>query len=120
MSIDLHLHTTHSDGRWTPRQVVEEAHARGLTAIAITDHDVLTALPEAAEAAADLGIELLPGIELTADWVGRTCHILGYGIDSADPALNAALTSGQQRMADYVAGLLEAIRAAGHELTGED
>lgn len=118
--VDLHLHTTHSDGRWSPRKVVEEAAARGLAAIAIADHDVLTALPEAEQAARELGVELIPAVELTADWDGKTCHILGYGIDPADAPLNEALASGERRMAEHVAGLLAAIRAAGHELTEAD
>jgi 3',5'-nucleoside bisphosphate phosphatase len=118
--VDLHLHTTHSDGRWTPREVVQQAVARGLAAIAITDHDVLTGLPEAHQAAAELGIELIDGVELTADWDGRTCHILGYGIDPAEPHLNDALAAGQASMAAHVDELLAAIRASGHELTAEE
>src|SRR5215208_2736860 len=88
--VDLHLHSTHSDGRWRPRQVVEEAAARHLVAIAVTDHDVLDAIPEAAAAARERDIEFLTGVELTADWDGRTVHILGYGIDPLDGPLRAA------------------------------
>lgn len=118
--VDLHLHTTHSDGRWSPRQVVEQAVERGLAAIAITDHDVLGGLAEARTAADRLGIELVEGIELTADWDGRAAHILGYGIEPKSAALGDALDAGRRRMDAHVAGVLDAIRAAGHELSEAD
>lgn len=118
--VDLHLHTTHSDGRWGPRRVVEEAAARELVAISITDHDVLSALPEARAAAEERGIEFLDGVELSADWDGKLCHILGYGIDPENTALKAALASGKERMAGHVASVLEAVRASGGELTEQD
>ena len=89
--VDLHLHTTWSDGRWEPRRVVDEAAAHGLAAIAVTDHDVVDGLAEARKAADEHGIAFLDGVELTADWDGRTVHMLGYGIDPADPTLVAAL-----------------------------
>lgn len=118
--VDLHLHTTHSDGRWTPEQVVEQAVAHQLAAIAITDHDVLSGLPKARLAADRLGVELIDGIELTADWDGRVAHILGYGIDLSSAPLREALAEGRSRMEAHVASVLKAIRAAGHELSEAD
>ena len=118
--VDLHLHTTYSDGRWEPRRVVEEAVARGLAAIAITDHDVLSALPEARAAASAARLELIDGIELTADWDRKRVHVLGYGIDPESPPLVAALEEGRRRMGEHVAEVLDAIRATGHELSEED
>ncbi|MFN8635821.1 MAG: PHP domain-containing protein [Chloroflexota bacterium] len=118
--VDLHLHTTWSDGRWEPRRVVEEAAARGLAAIAVTDHDVVGGLPEAAAVARELGIELLPGVELTADWNGKTVHILGYGIDPTHPTLTAALERGRAQMAAHVEGVLVALERAGTPIDPED
>jgi hypothetical protein len=118
--VDLHLHTTHSDGRWGPRRVVEEAAARGLAAISITDHDVLSALPEARAAAAEHGIELVDGVELSADWDGKLCHVLGYGIDPENVALKTALAEGKEGMARHVARVLEAVQAAGGDLDERD
>ncbi|MCC7372620.1 MAG: PHP domain-containing protein [Chloroflexi bacterium] len=115
--VDLHLHTTWSDGRWTPRRVVEEAVTANLAAIAITDHDVLGGLAEAQTAAAEHGVALLPGIELTADWHGRTVHMLGYGIDPANERLVAALDRGREIMATHVDAVLAALEAAGTPLT---
>jgi predicted metal-dependent phosphoesterase TrpH len=118
--VDLHLHTTWSDGRWDPGRVVEEAASRDLAAISVTDHDVVGGLEEAARAAAERGIAFVPGVELTADWDGRTVHILGYGIDPSDPTLTAALQRGRALMAEHVERVLEALREAGTPLSADD
>jgi predicted metal-dependent phosphoesterase TrpH len=118
--VDLHLHTSWSDGRWAPRRVVEEAAAHDLAAIAITDHDVVGGLAEGATAAAEYGIAFLPGIELTADWNGKTVHILGYGIDAAHPTLTAALDRGRALMAAHVDEVLAALEQAGTPISQDD
>ena len=118
--VDLHLHTTWSDGRWEPRRVVEEAAARQLAAIAVADHDVVDGLAEARQAAREHGIAFLDGVELTAEWNGKTVHVLGYGIDPADQALTAALDRGRALMAAHVEEVLAALRQAGTPLTAED
>jgi predicted metal-dependent phosphoesterase TrpH len=118
--VDLHLHTTWSDGRWEPRRVVEEAAARGLSAIAITDHDVVGGLAEAEAAAREHRLALLAGVELTADWDGKTVHVLGYGIDPSDPALTAALDRGRALMAAHVDEVLAALDQAGTPLGPDD
>lgn len=64
--VDLHLHTNHSDGSDSPTRVVERAAGLGLAAIAITDHDTVSGVAEGAEAAARLGIEFLPGVEISS------------------------------------------------------
>ena len=119
-TVDLHLHTSWSDGRWEPRRVVEEAAARGLTAISITDHDVIGGLAEAEQAAAEHGISFLAGVELTADWNGRTVHMLGYGIDPTETVLVDALERGRAQMAEHVATVLDALQKAGTPLSPED
>jgi predicted metal-dependent phosphoesterase TrpH len=85
--IDLHLHTTASDGRSAPADLVAEAAAAGCHTIAVTDHDTVAGLEAAAAAAARLGLAFVPGIEVTAVAAGRDIHILGYYIDAADEAL---------------------------------
>lgn len=92
MSIDLHLHTTASDGTCTPAEVVELAKAAGLTAIAITDHDTMNGVAEAVNAGGKLGLEVLPGIELSTDYRGRNTHVLGYGLSPDAPALAAVMS----------------------------
>lgn len=79
--VDLHTHSTASDGSLTPREVVTLARERGLTAVALTDHDTTDGLPEAIQTGADVGIEVIPGIEISAAYPDGTMHILGYFID---------------------------------------
>jgi 3',5'-nucleoside bisphosphate phosphatase len=118
--VDLHLHTTWSDGRWQPQTVVEEAVRAGLVAISVTDHDVVGGLAEAQHAAEEQGIQLLAGVELTADWSGRTVHLLGYGIDPGHPGLCAAMDRGREQMAAHVDTVLAALEEAGTPLTLAD
>jgi predicted metal-dependent phosphoesterase TrpH len=120
LAIDLHLHTTYSDGRWSPSQVVAEAAARGLEAISITDHDVVAGLGEARQAAEAGGLQFVDGVELTADWDGRVCHILGYGIEPGHDGLGAALARGQTQMQAHVREVLAEIRALGFEMSEAD
>ena len=76
--IDLHTHTTASDGALAPRELVERAHALGIRTLSVTDHDTMAGVPEAAAAAAACGMELLPGIEITAVHGSRDVHMLAY------------------------------------------
>ena len=80
--IDLHLHTTASDGLLAPAALVARAKAAGLTVISLTDHDTVAGLAEAQHAAASLGIRVVPGIEMTAVDRERDVHILGYFFDA--------------------------------------
>lgn len=84
---DLHVHTTHSDGACTPQDVVRAAASVGLAAVAITDHDTVSAVAVARSEAERLGIELISGIELTAERDGRETHLLGYFVRENDPDL---------------------------------
>ncbi len=90
---DLHVHTTHSDGGCSPSEVVRAAANVGLSALAITDHDTLSAIAIARPEAARVGVELIPGVELTAVRDGRELHILGHFVRDDDPELVAACTS---------------------------
>ena len=89
--IDLHLHTTASDGTDTPAELVAVCREAGITTMAVTDHDTTAALMECAREAERAGIEFVPGIEITAAWEGTDVHILGYFVDREAPALTAFL-----------------------------
>ena len=92
VEVDLHLHTTHSDGTLTPRDLVSLCSERGLKTIAITDHDSTEGIPEAMATAAEIGnLEIIPGVELGADADGREVHILGYFVSHEDPELQRKL-----------------------------
>lgn len=78
---DLHLHTFYSDGTYTPQELVNKASEVGLSAIAVTDHDTVEAIDPVSQCAAKKNIEVIPAIELTAEYEGQEVHILGYFID---------------------------------------
>lgn len=91
--IDLHSHSTASDGTFAPAAVVDLAKGQGLSAIALTDHDTVAGIAAAAARAAEIGIDFLPGIEISAEFPHPgTLHLLGYGIDPTSDAL-ASLTA---------------------------
>ena len=79
--IDLHLHTIFSDGHLEPKEVVELGYQKKISALSVTDHDSVEGLAETSAAAAVLGIEYVPGIELSSSRLGVDFHILGYFID---------------------------------------
>lgn len=89
--IDLHLHTTASDGRSTPAELVREASAAGITTLAVTDHDSVASVRDVTLAAAAAGVEAVAGIEVTAVHEGRDVHVLGYFVDAESVALDAFL-----------------------------
>ena len=91
LRIDLHLHTTASDGRLHPATLVARAAAAGLQIMSVTDHDTVAGLAEAREAARTQGLRLVNGIELTAVDSGRDVHILGYFFEPEDVALERFL-----------------------------
>jgi predicted metal-dependent phosphoesterase TrpH len=102
--IDLHLHTTASDGRLSPAQLVARASAAGLTTISVTDHDTVAALAEVTEVAKGVNIRVVPGIEITAVDDGRDVHMLGYFFDAASAPLAEVL---QQQRASRVSRVRE-------------
>ena len=103
--VDLHMHTTWSDGRLSPRQLVELAAERGLQVIAVTDHDSTEGLTEALAVAKKFPqLTIIPGIELSTDIPGNEIHILGYFIQYSDANF-------QQALQEFRNGRLERARA---------
>ena len=90
--IDLHAHTTASDGQHRPEELLRKAKEAGVCTLAVTDHDTVAGLVEAEAAARALGVELVPGIELSAFVHGRETHILGHFVDRDEPVLNGFST----------------------------
>jgi len=89
--VDLHIHSTASDGVLSPAEIVNLAAKSGLAAIALTDHDTVSGVPEALEAGRGAGVEVLTGMEISAELPGGTMHILGYGFELNDATLREAL-----------------------------
>lgn len=117
--IDLHAHSTASDGTDSPAALVEAAAAVGLDVVALTDHDT-TAGWRAAHTAADrLGLRLVPGIELSCQRAGRSIHLLGYHVDPADPVLVAEMARTTADRMTRLERIVERLVAAGLPLTVE-
>lgn len=93
--IDMHMHTTASDGACSPSENVRLAKEAGLAAIAITDHDTMAGVPEALEAGRALGVRIIPGVEVSTAIGRRDIHILGYNMDMQDAAFSAFLEEQQ-------------------------
>ncbi|KJH81447.1 PHP domain-containing protein [Pseudomonas sp. KSR10] len=128
MIVDLHCHSTASDGVLSPDALVERAYARGVELLALTDHDTLEGLDAARAMAESLGIRLVNGIELSCVWGGATIHILGYAFRRDAAVLQKAIAElhdGRWRRAELIAqrlevkgmpGALEGARAVQQEL----
>lgn len=91
MKVDLHCHSLASDGALTPQQVLERAHANEVSMLALTDHDTIAGIAEATATAVSLGVNFVPGIELSSQWSGVGIHVVGLAIESQNPLLTSAL-----------------------------
>jgi len=89
--VDLHIHTSTSDGSYSPKEIVALAQEQGLKAIAITDHDTIEGNKHAVAAGIDRGLEVIPGVEISVEWNKRPVHILGYYIDWEHKSLASQL-----------------------------
>lgn len=96
--VDLHLHTTASDGRWTPARLLAEVQEAGIGLFGITDHDSLGSLEEAARLVSGTGVRFLPGVELSSRLDGTLFHILGYGFNPHDPDLRDLVDANMARL----------------------
>jgi predicted metal-dependent phosphoesterase TrpH len=120
VSIDLHVHSTASDGTLTPAALVTEAKRRGLKGIAICDHDSVEGVAEGLAAAGRVGVALVPAVELTASDAGRDMHILGYRIDPTHPRLLKRLRELRERRKQRALLMIEALREGGYGLDPGD
>lgn len=118
--IDLHAHTTASDGSSTPTELVTLARSAGLGAVAVTDHDTTGGCAEAAAAGADLGVEVVPGIEISVDYPQGEFHLLGYFIDYTHAEFLGRLTYLQENRFNRNGVMLRKMQDMGFDLTMED
>jgi len=113
INIDLHSHSTFSDGTLMPESLVARAAQRGVTTLALTDHDDTGGLAAARAAAAEHGIRLIDGVEISVTWHGQTLHIVGLGIDPSDAVLQAGLAATRGGRADRAERMIAAFEALG-------
>ena len=118
--VDLHLHTTYSDGRLTPAQLVDFVAERGLRVVAVTDHDSTEGLAEAFEAAEKHPqLTIIPGIELSTDIPGNEIHILGYFIDYFNPGFQQTLSEFREGRLDRGRRMVDNLEKLGMSIDWE-
>ena len=118
--IDLHVHSTESDGTLTPEDLVAEAKKAELAAFALTDHDTCQGVGKAMPLAASAGIELIPGIELSTDYHGKEVHIVGLYIDIENEQLLKKTAEYRKCRSERNALMVEALRKEGLSITTEE
>ncbi len=112
--VDLHVHTTASDGRFRPKEIVSRAARQGLRAIAITDHDTVDGVPEALKAARSYpGLRVIPGVELSTDFARAEVHILGYFVDIKNGEFIAGLEKMRHSRDERARAMIEKLKALG-------
>ncbi len=118
--VDLHIHSCASDGTWTPAELVQQAQALGLGAIAVCDHDSVDNVAETCRLAAAAGITCLPASEICATKAGQMFHILAYGIDIANQPLLALLRHNWNLLLDKDVESIKILAAAGWKVDEEE
>jgi len=118
--VDLHLHTTASDGVLSPAEIVRYAKAKGLQAIAITDHDTIEGCEEGLREGERIGFEVIPGIEISAEHSPGSMHILGFFLDIHHPLLNERLEYLQKARAERNPKMVAKLNQLGIEITYEE
>jgi hypothetical protein len=120
MALDLHIHSTFSDGTMSPAEVVELAWRKRLVAIALTDHDTIDGFIPAQQAAADLPLEVVAGLEFSVLHKGTSMHILGYLMDIGHSDLNRMLADLQKGRKERNAKILDKLQALGISIAPEE
>jgi predicted metal-dependent phosphoesterase TrpH len=114
---DLHVHTTASDGKYKPREIVRLAAGKSISFLAITDHDTLSGLQEAHEECIKYRLNFIPGVELSTSYEENEIHLLGYNIDRTSIPLNAALTKLQDARKQRIEGMIGKLADGGIPIT---
>lgn len=119
MSADLHVHTNASDGTETPSEVVQLAKEAGLKAIAVTDHDTLDGLASAMEAGREAAVEIVPGVELSTEYIDSDLHILGYFIAQNDQAFLQCLAALREQRLERAFNIVKKLQGLGFSIDFE-
>ncbi len=119
-TVDLHLHTTKSDGTLSPIELVRHAHEEGLSLMAITDHDTTAGVQEGREEAERLGIGFVPGVEISSLYTGGVLHILGYGVNIEDDGLKKNLAEFQLARRERNDRIISKLQKLGVDITIEE
>lgn len=118
--VDLHTHTTCSDGHTPPRELIRLAKAAGVHVIAVTDHDSVEALPECIDEGRAQGVRVVAGIEVSSRFEGQDVHVLGFGLDHASPSLLKRLSELHESRRTRVGKICEKLAGLGIPLDPAD
>ena len=118
--VDLHVHSTTSDGDLSPSEVVRYALSQGLIALALTDHDTLGGIAEAQRAAEGADLDVIPGTEINSKWEGGALHLLGYYVDPDHPVLKRRLQRMRNARLDRAHAMLDRLEDLGLPMDWED
>lgn len=120
MKVDLHIHTTASDGSWTPVELLQQVQQTGIGLFAVTDHDSIGSVKETARLAEMAGIGFIAGVEICSTLSGQCFHILGYGIDPDSPVLTKLLHTNTELMEQADEDSVKKLAAQGEPISYED
>lgn len=120
MKIDLHMHTTYSDGAFSPTELVQKAKEVGLDVISITDHDSVNGLKEAIAVGKEIGIEVIPGLEISTDLDEKEIHLLAYFIDIDNDELQKYLSFFRDERLHRAKRIVQKLRNLGLSITIDD
>ncbi len=118
--IDLHVHTNISDGSFSPEEVVRMAAEKGITALAVTDHDTIAGIDRARTEAAALGVEFVAGVEVSTQWDHGILHMLGYFIDPNNPELLTALDYLKNGRQERIPKIISKLNGCGVRVSAEE
>ena len=118
--IDIHIHTTYSDGAYTPAEIVRRAYSVGLSTIALTDHDSVNGIKEAINYGKELGIEVIPGLEISTDLDDKEVHLLAYFIDIENVELQKYLLFFREERLHRAKRIIKKLQNIGLKITIED
>lgn len=118
--VDFHMHTTHSDGSYKPAELIRYCKAKNLACVSVTDHDTMSSFEECKREADQLGIELVPGVEISAQFEPGTLHILGYFLDRNHPELKARFEDIQKARRERNPEIVRKLNKLGVDITLEE
>ena len=118
-TVDLHVHSTASDGTFTPEEIIALAVEKNLSAVALSDHDTTAGIPAALTCAVKAGIEFVPGVELSCDFEGKEVHMLGLYIDHTDDTLNQVLADFRDNRDNRNVKMIENLQKEGFAISVE-
>lgn len=118
--VDLHMHTTNSDGRWSPEQLIEHLTSEGFALVAVTDHDRVDTIKSVRALAASKGLPVLPGVEMSTDWHGKMAHVLCYGFDTEQTPLREITRTVVERQLENTREVHEELKRRGYSFPRQE